>query len=1042
MKHRIQKGISIFLSVLLLGQSIPAALAVSEDEFQGEGVAITQEVFPDAGFRSWLKNPAHISGYGADGLLTEEELADIRAINVAGQNLTSLQGIEVFFALESLDCQNNRLTELDVRQNRELKYLHCAFNRIRSLDVSGLEKLISLVCENNGMTALDLTGCTALEIIYCRSNNLPKVDFSSNTSLKFIETFDNRLTEVDLSMLSNLEFVHLDHNRLTHLDLSKNTNLSPIGSGFVARNNWLDTLTLPVSSTVVVDASVYDEQDPKTGYERTEWYMDQEFTQLAPNELPANGQTLYVKWLPNDYTIYYSANGGSGSMPSQAAVWDEELTLPASGFTRFGYRFGGWKDTYGDGAVYEAQEMVKNLAGEIQGDRVTLYAQWNPIQYSISFDENGGSGEMDSVTATYDRDLRLPDCGFTPPTDMKFAGWSLTPNGTVRYKDGASVRNLTAQEGDTITLYAIWRERAANQYLLELEQTFSSYTPSGYTAQDWAALAAEYERARAELAAAEEEQLDALLAQAKEKMAQVPTLDERAEQVAELWRETYDEIIRKVDGRAVQEENAVSVYTWAERAMEGLTPEFVADRTDLSREEDCQLVAASAVQREKSTMQGLRRLDEAAQWAASLDGLSTRAMSEVTAAWLAAYEEAVAEAASHAAQLKSTFVDALQQRAQLAQQKQQAATQVHMDYSSYDQANYDADGIRQLEQILHTALDEIEQASSESEVASLVKRAQEEFKAVPDINGQTPPEGGDGSGSGDGDGDSGSSGGGSSSGGSSSGGSSGGSGSVSVPTYSITKPAQTSHGQVTIEPERAKRGDTVTITAKPESGYELGQLIVKDKSGNALAVKKLGDGKYTFTMPASPVEVQVTFERVPSPSASFADVPADAYYAKAVSWAVEKGITSGTGEGTFGPDESCTRAQIVTFLWRAAGSPMPQSGANPFRDLSRDAYYYDAMLWAVENGVIGGTTAVTCEPDAPCTRAQAVTMLWRTAGSPMGSGTTEFLDVPEDAYYASAASWAAKQGITSGIGDGRFGADQTCTRAQIMTFLYQKVQGA
>ncbi len=1039
MKYKIQKGISIFLSVLLLGQSIPAALAVSEDESQGEGVAITQEVFPDAGFRSWLKNPAHISGYGADGLLTEEELAEIRAINVAGQNLTSLQGIEVFSALESLDCQNNRLTELDVRQNRELKYLHCAFNRIRSLDVSGLGKLISLVCENNGMTALDLTGCTALEIIYCRSNNLPKVDFSSNTSLKFIETFDNRLTEVDLSMLSNLEFVHLDHNRLTHLDLSKNTNLSPIGSGFVARNNWLDSLTLPVSSTVVVDASVYDEQDPKTGYERTAWYMDQEFTQPAPNELPANGQTLYVKWLPNDYTIYYSANGGSGSMPSQAAVWDEELTLMESGFTRFGYQFGGWKDTYGDGTVYEAQETVKNLAGEIQGDRVTLYAQWNPIQYSISFDENGGSGEMDSVTATYDRDLRLPDCGFTPPTDMKFAGWSLTPNGTVRYKDGASVRNLTAQEGDTITLYAIWRERATNQYLLELDRIFSSYVPSNYTAQDWAALAAEYEQVRAEMAAAEEEQLDALLAQAKEQMAQVPTLDDRAEQVADLWRETYGEIIRKVDGRAVQEENAVSVYTWTERAMEGLTPEFVAGRTDLSREEDCQLVAASAVQREKSTMQGLRRLGEAAQWAASLDGLSTRAMSEVTAAWLAAYEEAVAEAASHAAQLKSTFVDALQQRAQLAQQKQQAATQVHMDYSSYDQANYDAEGIRQLEQILHTVLAEIEQASSESEVASLVKRAQEEFKAVPDINGQTPPEGGDGGGSGEGDGDSGSSGG-SSSGGSSSGGS--GSGSVSIPTYSITKPAQISHGQVTIDPERAKRGDTVTITAKPESGYELGQLTVKDKSGNAVAVKKFGDGKYTFTMPASPVEVQVTFERVPSPSASFADIPADAYYAKAVAWAVEKGITSGTGEGTFGPDESCTRAQIVTFLWRAAGSPTPQSGTNPFQDLSRDAYYYNAMLWAVENGVIGGTTAVTCEPDAPCTRAQAVTMLWRTAGSPMGSGTSTFLDVLEDAYYAPAASWAAKQGITSGIGDGRFGADQTCTRAQIMTFLYQKVRGA
>lgn len=564
MKHRLRRGVSVLLAALFLGQSLPAALAAPEDPAAGEAVSITEDRFPDAAFRNWLENPAHISGYGADGLLTAEELADIRSIDVANQKLTSLQGIEVFFALESLNCKNNLLTALDVRQNTNLKYLLCSFNRISSLDVSGLAELISLNCENNGMMALDLTGCSALEIIYCRNNNLPAVDFSTNTKLKFIETFDNKLTDVDLSMLTALEFVHLDHNRLTHLDLSHNTNLSPIGSGFVARNNWLDTLTLPVSSTLVVEASVYDEQDPKPGYERTAWFLDPDFTQPVPEELPANGQTLYVKWLPNDYTISFSANGGSGSTPSLAAVWDAEVTLPSSGFSRWGYRFASWKNTFGDGKTYAPQETVKNRGGDIQGDRVTLYAQWKPIQYSIAFAGNGGSGQMDAITAAYDQEQNLPDCTLTPPDGMEFAGWSLRQGGAVQYKNQASVRNLTAQEGDTVTLYAIWREPAVNQYLRQLDQAFSSYAPTNYTTQDWTALAAGYEAARTQLAAAQEDQLASLLAQAKQEMAQVPTLTGRVEQAVLLWRGAYGEVIGQIDGQAIDKANAVSVGTAAE----------------------------------------------------------------------------------------------------------------------------------------------------------------------------------------------------------------------------------------------------------------------------------------------------------------------------------------------------------------------------------------------------------------------------------------------------------------------------------------------
>ena len=230
MKRFTRQGFAALLSLLLACQFFPTALASSPD------VSITEDVFPDAVFRQWLTDPANLNGAGSDGVFTQEELEDIRQINVSSMGISSLEGIEVFSALESLSCKDNALEALNVQQNRALCYLQCDYNRIDSLDVSGLDQLQALYCENNHMTSLDLTGCTALEIIYCRSNDLESVDFSTNTSLKFIESFDNQLTKVDLSMLPNLEFVHLDHNRLTHLDMSHNP-ISPAS----APASWLGT---------------------------------------------------------------------------------------------------------------------------------------------------------------------------------------------------------------------------------------------------------------------------------------------------------------------------------------------------------------------------------------------------------------------------------------------------------------------------------------------------------------------------------------------------------------------------------------------------------------------------------------------------------------------------------------------------------------------------------------------------------------------------------------------------------------------------------
>ena len=262
------------------------------------------------------------------------------------------------------------------------------------------------------------------------------------------------------------------------------------------------------------------------------------------------------------------------------------------------------------------------------------------------------------------------------------------------------------------------------------------------------------------------------------------------------------------------------------------------------------------------------------------------------------------------------------------------------------------------------------------------------------------------------------------------------SGSSSDPTYSVTVD-KTENGSVTVSPKSASKGDTVTITTKPNEGYELGDLTVKDANGNALPLTDKGDGKYTFTMPDSKVSVEVSF--VKAASSSFADVPANAYFADAVKWAVDKGVTNGLSDTTFGPYESCTRAQIVTFLWRAAGSPEPKAMSS-FSDVPVNAYYAKAVAWAVENGITNGMTETTFAPDAICTRGQSVTFLYRALkGS--ASGSANFTDVKSDAFYADAINWAVANNVTNGTSNTTFSPNADCTRAEIVTFLYRAYQG-
>ena len=257
-------------------------------------------------------------------------------------------------------------------------------------------------------------------------------------------------------------------------------------------------------------------------------------------------------------------------------------------------------------------------------------------------------------------------------------------------------------------------------------------------------------------------------------------------------------------------------------------------------------------------------------------------------------------------------------------------------------------------------------------------------------------------------------------------------------SYAVSAPS-TKNGDVTVSPKNASKGDRVTVTVTPDKGYELDKLTVKDASGNKLKLTDKGNGKYTFTMPGSKVTVSAEFVEEQAASI-FVDVPADAYYAKAVEWAVKKGITNGKANGLFGSNDPCTRGQIVTFLWRAAGSPAPKGTAAVPADVVPGSYCYDAVAWALENGITNGMADGTFGVNNTCTRGQSVTLLYRALGK-APTTVNGFTDVAADAFCADAVAWAVESGVTNGTSASAFSPNAGCTRAQIVTFLYRAYQG-
>lgn len=633
MHTNLKKITSALTAAALCGQLTLSALAADSSALSStEGELSIEEAFSDPILRNWLKNKNNLSGIGTDGVLTLSERQSITELDVSGLGLTSLDGLENFPNLQVLNCSGNNLTRLDVSKNTALKKLYCANNQLQSLDLS-----------QNGQ----------------------------------------------------LDYVNCSFNRLTSLDMSGNTKLE--GGGFVGRNNDLRTIYLPNQPGLTVYRDDYEEQNPILGHDRVEWFLDKEYTIPALETLEAQGQTLYGRRVPNNYSIVFYGNGGAGSMEKQQGTWDQDVVLKENQFNRLGYTFSHWNtQPTGDEHTYQNDETVRNLAGEhTDGDRARLYAQWKANSYTVKLHANGGTGNTQTIEATYDKAVTLTTDAFTQG-GKELVGWSRTPDGPLQYLKGAQVTGLTPVVGGTVELYAVWRTPIAEQqkeYIQALEEEFRSYQSGEgeelrYTQEDWGTLTQAYADGVQNIQAAQTpEAMQSARDQAIAAMKQVPTRQNRTEEVVSRWKKTHESVLALLQS-GLTEETAGQGETLASQALADLAQEQLEKLSSLTNSQDKQLVASQAALALQDTAGQLEHLHQAAQWVQSLGGLSTRALHQVKGEHLSDYQTALAQYESLGEPVKGAIASALPQalrtREALADQKHSQTAGLQSDFDSLE----------------------------------------------------------------------------------------------------------------------------------------------------------------------------------------------------------------------------------------------------------------------------------------------------------------------------------------------------------------------
>lgn len=725
----------------------------SSNRFSEEsGVYVDEQNFPDRVFREWILNGYDINGAGSDGFLSYEEIQDIKNITIRGTAdalIKDLKGIEYFTELTSLSISYNSLTSLDLTENTKLSYLNCSYNRLESLNITTLSSLVSLNCEFNYLKELDLSGSGELTVIYCRHNLLENIDFSNNTKLVFIETFDNLLKDIDVSMLSHLEFLHIDHNRLTTLDMSKNLNLK--GGGFVVRNNYIERLVLPEISGFTVYYDDFAEQDPIKGYEKTEWYADEYFTVLIDSDVEAKGQTLYVKRLPNSYTVSFVADGATGAPSSIKTYYDERFLIPETVPSKRGYKFLYWSDDkYSDSNVYRAGESVINLAGDrFDGERTELYAKWQGIRYGVRFDKNADDayGYMQNVDAVYGTASTLP-LNLFKREGHDFEGWSLKKDGNVIFNDGQSFIDLTSNEGEVVTLYAIWSEDAASlqsPYLDLLKNKFEKLKQNSYYREDLNSLITVYDNACLSIknSVKDTSLMKKICDEALNEMDKIPSEKARAEEIAEIWKNNNSFALKCVNTPPVPTGMAGEYLSAVNSAIENAETERLAELSTLT-DMTAKLHAAKDAHIFISEDIGkLNDFIDIAKWLMTAENAISLPLNEVLPEHIEIYNS-ISQKYSEFSENETVYVEdtvmyEINRRYHLAYSKKTGTEKLNAIYEKLQQNNYGQNVYDKIISVIEKANSDILSAKSENEIEYTLENAEDNIKTIIEENqDQTP----------------------------------------------------------------------------------------------------------------------------------------------------------------------------------------------------------------------------------------------------------------------------------------------------------------
>lgn len=748
--RRLRLGCMLIAALMVVYTFVPV---VSEAAELGD-ITINEQTFPDPVFRQWLLNPDNLGGVGSDGKLTKEELASITQINFereSGGSAASLQGIEYFSSLKQLSVSSHSLTELDLSANRELEYLYCKYNQLRVLNVKDNPNLRVINCHYNMLHSLDLSQAPELEVLIANNNLLETLNLEQNKKLKVIEAFDNRLTSIDVSNLPDLKFLSIGENRLTELDMRSNAKLED--AGFSAEQNNLKILHLPNLSGRMISTGNFYEQTPIEGYDAVEWYLDAQYKEkVSGKELAANGQTLYAKRIANSYTIKYSPNGGTGAMTSQNAEFSKEFSLSPNAFSRRGYAFTGW-NTYSDGSgkAYEDKAWVQDLAGKFQGETVTLYAQWAPIQYKIRYDKNSESatGSMNESIVSYEKDVKLSENQFEDSL-YDFAGWAVKPGGTVAFSDQSVVRNLAAKEGETVTLYAVWRlkpEEAQRPFLEELSRAFEAYNNSDYTVEDWNSMIDIYEEGQSGIAdqGSDTSAISAYTTQTIEKMDQVKTQEERLSEIEKGWIQEHKEALDLTGQIMKNASHAKKVLEKTEEALADAETEHLAQYSTLKETGQAYKLAGQIQEKISPQLNRLQDLEKAAGWFSvteKYDLLSNEGITSAHKENLAALMEGYNSLSSaQSGYISKNAVTELENKLGLAEGKVAAVEALRADYEAYDKERYSDYSLSALKKEFDKAVRAVEAAANEETVQSLIQSGQAAMKAVdPAAVQQSQPE--------------------------------------------------------------------------------------------------------------------------------------------------------------------------------------------------------------------------------------------------------------------------------------------------------------